>query len=301
MPATLAERCGLEINSRTARAFVIQEVGGSGATLKAGIEAVRAMLPIANKHRRRTVGADKLVLALQCGGSDGYSGITANPGLGIAADLLVSHGGTAVLGETTEIYGAEHLLTRRAITPEVGQRLVAKVRWWEEHFKRQGGEMNNNPSAGNKKGGLTTILEKSLGAVVKGGTSDLVEVFGYAEPVQGPGLVFMDSPGYDTSSTTGMVAGGANLVCFTTGRGTVLGWKPAPTIKLASNSAMFRHMEEDMDINCGVVLDGTASLPELGQRIFQVLLDVASGRQTKSEAFGFGDTEFAPWRHGAVT
>ena len=299
-PATLARRYGIE-DGPLARSFLIQEVGGSIATTKAGIEAIRAMLPIANAAVREPVPVSELVIALQCGGSDGYSGITANPGLGVAADLLVRNGATVILGETTEIYGAEHLLTRRAVSTEVGEKLVAKIHWWEDHFKRFGGEMNNNPSTGNKKGGLTTILEKSLGAVVKGGTSDLTKVFDYAEPVSGPGLIFMDGPGYDNASTTGMVAGGANVVCFTTGRGSVVGWKPAPTIKLASNSTMYRHMEDDMDINCGVVLDGTASLQELGEDIYRTILAVASGEKTKSEEFGFGDSEFAPWRHGAVT
>ena len=299
-PETLVKRYGI-VDGPMSRCFSIQEVGGSVATTEAGIAAIRAMLPEANKATREPVPVSELVIALQCGGSDGYSGITANPGLGAAADLLVRHGATVILGETTEIYGAEHLLTRRAVSPAVGEKLVDKIHWWEDHLARQGGEMNNNPSTGNKKGGLTTILEKSLGAVVKGGTSELRAVFDYAEPVKGPGLVFMDGPGYDSASTTGMVAGGANVVCFTTGRGSVVGWKPAPTIKLASNSTMYRHMEDDMDINCGVVLDGAATVQELGESIFRTIIDVASGGQTKSETFGFGDNEFAPWRHGAVT
>jgi altronate hydrolase len=258
------------------------------------------MLPEANKVSREPVPASELTLALQCGGSDAYSGITANPSLGAAVDLLVRHGGTAILSETPEIYGAEHLLTRRAVSREVGEKLIERIKWWEAYTARNGGEMNNNPSPGNKAGGLTTILEKSLGAAAKGGTTNLCGVYRYGEPIDTKGFVFMDSPGYDPCSITGQVASGANVVCFTTGRGSVYGCKPAPSLKLATNSAMFQRMDEDMDINCGVVVDDGVSIPDMGQRILDRILEVASGSPTKSEALGFGDDEFVPWQIGAV-
>jgi altronate hydrolase len=258
------------------------------------------MLSAANEARRTSVAASELVLGLQCGGSDGYSGITANPALGVASDLLVQHGGTSILGETPEVYGAEHLLTRRAVTPEVGRRLVERIEWWEKYVAASSGSMDNNPSPGNKAGGLTTILEKSLGAVAKGGHANLAGVYEYAEPVTTKGFVFMDTPGYDPVSVTGMVAGGANIVCFTTGRGSVFGCKPVPSLKLATNSDTYRRMTDDMDINCGTILDGTASVDEIGQQIFQSILDVASGKLTKSEEIGLGDEEFTPWQLGAV-
>ncbi|HET8729213.1 MAG TPA: altronate dehydratase family protein [Alphaproteobacteria bacterium] len=282
------------------RTMNIQTTGGTRRTVAAGVEQIREMLPEANKAVRRTVPASELLLALQCGGSDGYSGVTANPALGAAADLLVRHGGTAVLSETPEIYGAEHLLTRRAVSREVGEKLVARIRWWEEYTSRNGGEMNNNPSPGNKAGGLTTILEKSLGAAAKGGTTNLVDVYKYGEPVTAKGFVFMDSPGFDPCSVTGQIASGCNLVCFTTGRGSVSGFKPVPSLKLATNTTMYRRLEEDMDIDCGAILEAGVSLEEMGERIFHLILDTASGKPTKSEAQGFGDYEFIPWQIGAV-
>jgi altronate hydrolase len=278
----------------------IQDNGGTRRTVAAGVEAVGAMMEQADRLRRETVPAGGLVVGLQCGGSDGYSGVTANPALGAASDLLVRHGGTPVLSETPEIYGAEHLLTRRAASRAVGERLVDRVRWWEDYTARQGGEMNNNPSPGNKAGGLTTILEKSLGAVAKGGTTNLVEVYRYAEPIRAKGFVFMDTPGYDPCSVTGQVAGGCNLICFTTGRGSVSGFKPAPSLKLATNTSMYRRLEEDMDIDCGPILTGEADIREMGERIFRLMLETASGKRTKSEALGFGDSEFVPWQIGAV-
>ena len=237
---------------------------------------------------------------MECGGSDAFSGVTANPALGAAADLLVRHGGTAILGETPEIYGAEHLLIRRAETEEVGRKLLERLAWWEDYTKKNGAVVDNNPTPGNKAGGLTTILEKSLGAAAKSGTSNLVEVYRYAEPVKKNGFVFMDTPGYDPVSVTGMVAGGANVVCFTTGRGSVFGCKPTPSLKLATNSEMFSRMHEDMDINCGRIVDGEADIESLGQKIFELILRTASGEPSKSEAFGFGDEEFVPWQVGAV-
>lgn len=279
----------------------IQQAGGTRETVRRGVEAVRSLLPLACGVKRRPVPLEHLILGLECGGSDAYSGITANPALGVAADLVVKHGGTVILSETPEIYGAEHLLTGRARSREVGEKLLERIRWWEEYTARNGGSLDNNPSPGNKAGGITNIWEKSLGAVAKAGSTDLNEVYLYAEEVRARGLVFMDTPGYDVVSITGMVAGGANVVCFTTGRGTVFGCKPAPTIKLSSNTPLYERMKDDIDINCGVVMDKTRSLEETGEVIFRLLLDVASGRKTLSEGHGMGDWEFVPWQLGAVT
>lgn len=285
--------------SDTFRTMTIQEVGGTRKTVEAGVEAVKAMLPIVNAAKRETVPASELTLALQCGGSDGYSGITANPALGIATDILVRHGGTAILSETPEVYGAEHLLTRRSKNPEVGKKLVEIIHWWEEYAKRNLMELNNNPSPGNKLGGLTTILEKSLGATAKGGSTNLNAVYHYAEPVTEKGFVFMDTPGYDPVSATGQVAGGANVLCFTTGRGSAYGCKPTPSIKIATNSDVYEKMIEDMDLNGGDVLGGV-TLEQKGQEIFEKILSVASGEKSKSELLGYGDNEFVPWNIGAT-
>jgi altronate hydrolase len=281
------------------RTLTIQEEGGTRRTVAHIVGALTEMLPKAAAARRETRPASEIVLALQCGGSDGYSALTANPALGVASDLLVANGGTSILSETPEIYGAEHLLTRRAATREVGEKLVARIKWWEDYTARNAGEMNNNPSPGNKAGGLTTILEKSLGAAAKGGFATLREVYEYAEPVTAPGFVFMDTPGYDPVAATGQVAGGANVICFTTGRGSAFGCKPVPSLKLATNSDIFRKMEEDMDIDCGDVLEGV-SLEDKGREIFGAVLAAASGSRTKSEALGYGDAEFVPWQIGAV-
>ena len=280
--------------------MTIQETGGTRKCIEEGIAQVNAMLPIANRATRETVPASHITIGLQCGGSDGYSGITANPALGAAVDILVRHGGTAILSETPEIYGAEHLLTRRAITRQIGEKIVKRIAWWEEYTARNHGEMNNNPSPGNKAGGLTTILEKSLGAVAKGGTTNLIDVYEYAEPVTAHGFVFMDTPGYDPVSATGQVAGGANLICFTTGRGSAYGCKPSPSLKLATNTPLYLRQTDDMDINCGDILDGRASVQEVGERIFQLVLETASGRKSKSEELGYGQDEFAPWILGAT-
>jgi len=282
------------------QAFTIQEKGGTTKSVRDGVARIKELLPEANKARRQPVPASHLILGLECGGSDGYSGISANPALGAAADLLVRHGGTPILSETPEIYGAEHLLTRRAVTREVGEKLLARIRWWEDYTRRNGNEMNNNPSPGNKAGGLTTILEKSLGAAAKGGTMNLVDVYEFAEKVTAKGFVFMDTPGYDPVSVTGHVAGGANIICFTTGRGSVYGCKPAPSLKLATNTRLFQHMEEDMDINCGTIVDGSETVEQAGARIFSLILETASGKKSKSELLGFGEDEFAPWVLGAT-
>lgn len=283
----------------TFRTMTIQETGGTRKTVEAGVKAVTEMLPAVNAQKRETCLASDLIVALQCGGSDGFSGITANPALGMAVDLLVRQGGTAILSETPEIYGAEHLLTRRAATKEVGEKLVSIIKWWEDYARRNNMEMNNNPSPGNKLGGLTTILEKSLGAAAKGGTTTLTAVYNYADPVTAKGFVFMDTPGYDPVSATGQVAGGANLMCFTTGRGSAYGNKPCPSIKLATNSDIYRRMMDDMDINCGDIIDGV-SLEQKGQEIFDLILKTASGQKSKSEILGYGDNEYVPWYVGAV-
>ncbi|MEL7126097.1 MAG: altronate dehydratase family protein [Pseudomonadota bacterium] len=278
----------------------IQNVAGLRRTVEMGIEKVAAMLPLANAQVRSECPAAALKVALQCGGSDAWSGITANPALGYATDLLVAQGGTGVLAETPEIYGAEHLLTARAVDQATGERLVDLIRWWEDYTLRNKGSMDNNPSPGNKAGGLTTILEKSLGAAAKGGTTPLTGVYKYAEPVRAAGFTFMDSPGYDPASVTGQIAGGCNLVCFTTGRGSAFGSKPAPTIKLATNTEMYGRMIEDMDINAGDMLTAGVSLEEKGQEIYETFLRVASGEMSKSEAQGLGDYEFVPWQIGAT-
>jgi len=244
----------------------IQGSGGTGKTVRRGIAAIDNMLAKADSVRRVPVKANHITLGLECGGSDAFSGISANPALGAAVDLLISQGGTAILSETPEIYGAEHLLTRKAVSREVGQKLIDRIRWWESYTSRLSGEINNNPTPGNKAGGLTTILEKSLGASAKGGTTNLIEVYKYAEKVSAKGLVFMDTPGYDAASVTGMVAGGANMLCFTTGRGSVCGYKPVPTIKLASNTEMYRSLIDDMDVNCGSITDGKATIEEMGKK-----------------------------------
>jgi len=282
------------------RTFSIQDTGGTAKTIARGVSMIEEMLPHANDVVREPVPASHLTVGLQCGGSDGYSGITANPALGAAVDLLVRHGGTAILSETPEIYGAEHLLTRRAVSREVGEKLVARIRWWEDYTERERGEMNNNPSPGNKAGGLTTILEKSLGAVAKGGTTNLVEVYEYAQPVTAKGFVYMDTPGYDPVSATGQVAGGANMIVFTTGRGSAYGCAPAPSLKLATNTALWVRQEEDIDLNCGEIVDGGATVAAIGERLFRLMLDTASGEKTKSERHGYGQNEFVPWYVGAV-
>ena len=282
------------------RVFNIQDTGGTTKTVAKGIELVKAMLPKANEVRREPCSAAHITIGLQCGGSDGYSGISANPALGAAVDLLVAHGGTAILSETPEIYGAEHLLTRRAVRPDIAEKLIARIKWWEHYTQINDGEMNNNPSPGNKAGGLTTILEKSLGAVAKGGTSNLQGVFEYAEKVNANGFVYMDTPGYDPVSATGQVAGGANLICFTTGRGSAYGCAPSPSLKLATNSALWRKQEDDMDINCGEIIDGSSTVAGMGQRIFELVLATASGTASKSEQHGYGQSEFVPWQVGAV-
>jgi len=280
--------------------FNIQDTGGTAKTVAHGIELVQWLLEEANRATREPVSAAHITVGLQCGGSDGYSGISANPALGAAVDRLVRHGGTAILSETPEIYGGEHLLTRRAVSAAVADKLIDRIKWWERYTARNDQEMDNNPSAGNKAGGLTTILEKSLGAIAKSGTTNLTDVFEYAQPVTTKGLVFMDTPGYDPVSATGQVAGGANLICFTTGRGSAYGCAPSPSLKLSTNTALWVKQEDDIDINCGEVIDGSSSVDAMGERIFRLMLATASGTKTKSELHGYGQNEFVPWALGAV-
>ena len=290
---------GLQENVKLAT-FNIQDTGGTRKTVEKGVALIQAMLPEANRVKREPVPLSHLTVGLQCGGSDGYSGISANPALGAAVDLLVRHGGTAVLSETPEIYGGEHLLTRRAVSVAVSDKLRARIAWWEAYTRRNNMQMDNNPSAGNKAGGLTTILEKSLGAIAKSGTTNLVDVYEYAQPITAKGFVYMDTPGYDPVSATGQVAGGANLICFTTGRGSAYGCAPSPSLKLATNTALWQRQEDDMDINCGGVVDGSETVQQAGERIFQMMIAAASGQYTKSEQHGYGQNEFVPWQLGAV-
>jgi altronate hydrolase len=290
---------GLQEGARLV-AFNIQDTGGTTSTVARGVELIRGLLPEANRVQRRSVPASHLTVGLQCGGSDGYSGISANPALGAAVDRLVRHGGAAILSETPEIYGGEHLLTRRAASPEVAERLLTRIRWWEAYTARHGMRMDNNPSAGNKAGGLTTILEKSLGAIAKSGTTNLADVFEFAQPVTTRGLVFMDTPGYDPVSATGQVAGGANLICFTTGRGSAYGCAPSPSLKFSTNTALWQRQQDDIDLDCGGIVDGLDSVDACGERIFRLMLETASGRKTRSELHGYGQNEFVPWQLGAV-
>jgi altronate hydrolase len=290
---------GLAEGARLAT-FSIQDSGGTAKTVARGVEIIRKLLPEANRVQRQPVPASHLTVGLQCGGSDGYSGISANPALGAAVDRLVRHGGTAILSETPEIYGGEHLLTRRAVSREVADKLLARIAWWEAYTARNGMKMDNNPSAGNKAGGLTTILEKSLGAIAKSGTTNLVDVVEFAQAVRAKGFVYMDTPGYDPVSATGQVAGGANLICFTTGRGSAYGCAPSPSLKFSTNTALWHKQQEDIDLDCGAIVDGAATVDEVGERIFRLMLATAGGRHTKSELHGYGQNEFVPWQLGAV-
>jgi altronate hydrolase len=299
--AGLLDQEELQVDSRL-RTFIMQESGGTRKTIEAGIEAVRALLPEANRVRRTTVSASHLKIGLQCGGSDGFSSITANPSLGAAMDLLVRHGGTAILSETPEIYGVEHTLTRRAVSRAVGEKLVNRIRWWKDEYSvGRDVQINGQVSPGNQIGGLANIFEKSIGSSMKGGTGPLMEVYRYAEPVKARGLVFMDTPGFDPVSATGQIAGGANLIAFTTGRGSMFGAKPVPTLKLATNTPMYNRLTEDMDLNCGGILDGVASVESTGRDIFQALLKAASGKRTRSEVLGLGNHEFVPWQIGIMS
>jgi altronate hydrolase len=294
----LFESQNLEIGPEL-RTLVMQDSGGTRQTIEAGIEIVEELLVQANLCRRETAPASDITVGLQCGGSDGFSSITANPALGRAVDILARHGGTGILSETPEIYGVEHTLTARAATVEIGQKLVDRIRWWKDEYAvGRDVQINGKVSPGNQQGGLANILEKSLGSSMKGGTGPLMEVYRYAERVDQHGLVFMDTPGFDPVSATGQIAGGATMIAFTTGRGSCFGAKPSPSIKLATNTPMFRRMEEDMDVNCGDIIDGTASMDDLGQRIFEYFLYVASGGQTKSEVLDLGRHEFIPWNIG---
>lgn len=299
--AAMLEETGISPGPRL-HTLTMQGTGGTRRTIEAGVDAVNALLPEANRAVRRPVPVSHLTVGLQCGGSDAFSGITANPALGAAVDLLVRHGGAAILSETPEIYGVEHTLTRRARSVEVGEKLIERVRWWKEEYSvGRDVQINGRVSPGNNAGGLANIFEKSLGSAMKGGSGPLMEVYRYAEKVEARGFVFMDTPGYDPVSATGQIAGGANLIAFTTGRGSMFGSKPAPCVKLATNSAMFRRLEEDMDIDCGVLLSGAVTMEEMGARIFELMIETASGAATKSELLGLGDNEFVPWSIGVMS
>jgi altronate hydrolase len=298
--ADLVASQGLK-KSDTLHTLVMQEEGGTRATIEAGVAAIQAMLPRANAIKREPVSASHIKIGLECGGSDGFSGITANPALGAAMDILVRHGGTAILSETPEIHGVEHMLTRRAVSAEVGQKLLDRIAWWEEYTRGQNGQFNGVVAPGNQAGGLANIFEKSLGSAMKGGSTPLQQVYEYAEQISEPGFVFMDSPGYDPCAVTGQIASGANIICFTTGRGSMFGSKPSPTIKLATNTPMFTRLEEDMDINCGKILDGLVDVQQMGQEIFEHILRTASGEKSKSELLNLGDNEFVPWHLGIVS
>ena len=281
------------------KTLIMQENGGTSSTIKSGIKCIEEMLEKSNNNERSLEPISSLTLGLQCGGSDSFSSITANPALGKAVDLLVNNGGTAILSETPEIYGVEHTLTARAVNTEVAEKLMDRMNWWKNIYsKNRDVQINGTVSPGNQKGGLANILEKSLGAAMKGGTTGLMEVYKYAEKVESAGFVFMDTPGFDPVSVTGQIAGGANLIAFTTGRGSCFGAKPSPSIKLATNSYLFTKMEEDMDINCGKIIDGTKSLDEMGNEIFEHFIEVASGKKTKSEILSLGRHEFVPWQIG---
>lgn len=281
--------------------LVMQEEGGTRATIARGIEAVERMLPAANSVRRQAVSVEHLTVALECGGSDSFSGLSANPALGVAVTKLVRQGGTAILSEISEIFGAEFLLTRRAATPQVARKLLDRITWWREYSRGCDTQINGHVTPGNVAGGITNVLEKSLGGIKKGGETGLMEVYRYAEPVREKGLVFMDTPGYDPVAVTGQVAGGANLVAFTTGRGSCFGSVPAPTLKLATNTPMYEKMRDDMDLNCGLILDGKQSVQEMGEEIFRQLVEIASGKKTRSEQLGLGEDEFQPWNPGVLS
>jgi altronate hydrolase len=249
-------------------------------------------------QQRTELPASKIILGLNCGGSDSFSGITANPALGVCSDLVAEIGGAAVLAETTEIFGAEHLLVRRARNRQVAEKLLGFVQGYKKYLRQFGASFNDNPSPGNKEGGLTTILEKSLGAVAKAGSSPLIDAVDYAERICFPGFVFMNTPGYDPVSLTGLVAGGCNVLAFTTGRGSAIGFPSVPVIKIATNSFTYRRMIENMDINAGKIADGESTVEQIGREIFDLLLRVASGEKTRSEILGH--QEFVPWRIGPV-
>jgi altronate hydrolase len=277
----------------------IQTQGGIRKTVAAGIEAIERMLPVVNDTPRTEKPISELALALECGGSDSWSGITANPLVGLVADQVVRQGGTIVLSETPELYGAEHLLARRAVEPQVGQKLLDKIHWWEQYVEAQGTAFENNRGPGNQAGGLSNICEKSLGGVAKSGSTPLMAVYDYAQAIETRGFVVMDSPGYDPVSVTGKVAGGCNLVLFTTGRGSVFGFKPAPTIKICSNSATCQRMADDMDLDAGRLLEGAGS-SDLAAELLDLVIATASGRPSKSEAQGVGEEEFIPWQPGGI-
>jgi len=278
--------------------MTLQESGGTTGALETARRHIRALIEECAGEKRTEVSASKLVVGLNCGGSDSFSGITANPALGVASDMLAAIGAASVLAETTEIFGAEHLLVRRARNRDVADKLLGFIKGYKIYLNRFGGSFDDNPSPGNKEGGLTNILEKSLGAVAKAGTSPLNDAVDYAAPVVTPGFVFMNTPGYDPVSLTGLAAGGCNLIAFTTGRGSAIGFPTVPVLKISTNTNTARRMKDNMDINAGVIADGEATIEQVGKDIFDTLLRVASGEKTKAEKLGH--REFVPWRIGPV-
>ena len=278
----------------------IQDEGGTNKIIESVSSKIIQMLPELNSFKRVKIPISELTVALQCGGSDSYSGITANPALGYASDLIIKNGGSTILSETPEIYGAEHLLIERAKNFELVKKLKRKISWWQHYTSINESSLDNNPSPGNKKGGLTTILEKSLGAVAKSGTSIMQDVLEYAEPLKHKGFNYMDSPGFDPVSVTGQVASGSNIIVFTTGRGSCFGFKPTPSIKIATNTNMYNKLKDDMDINAGYIMDGQSDIKKIGTEIFNSIIETASGKLTKSEINDYGDDEFNPWIIGAT-
>jgi altronate hydrolase len=278
--------------------LTLQQSGGTLGTLEAARKSIREYIDQAASQKRTALPVSRIVLGLNCGGSDSFSGITANPALGHCCDLLVAEGATVVLAETTEIFGAEHLLLRRSRDSKIAQKLLARIEQYKRYLRQFGGSFNDNPSPGNKDGGLSNILEKSLGAVAKAGTSPLEDVYEYSERITAPGFVFMDTPGYDPVSLTGLAAGGCNLIAFTTGRGSAIGFPSIPVLKISSNTSTYKRMTGNMDINAGRIADGVATIDQVGQEIFDALVRVASGERTLAEKLGHH--EFAPWRIGPV-
>lgn len=278
--------------------LTLQESGGTSATVRAARDRIDSQIGRAQGEHRISIPASQLILGLNCGGSDSFSGITSNPALGVCSDMLAAIGATAVLAETPEIFGAEHLLVRRARNREVAERLLELIEKYKTYLRPFGGSFDDNPSPGNKEGGLSNILEKSLGAVAKSGTSILNEALDYAERITSPGFVFMNTPGYDPVSLAGLGAGGVNLIAFTSGRGSAIGFPTVPVLKISSNTPLFKRMGENIDINAGRIADGTATIEQVGREIFNALIEVASGHRTASERLGH--KEFVPWRIGPI-